>query len=57
MVYYNLDHELKTESSTTLYQMNIFISRVHANLYVTMSVGPSIRPSVRNHFSFLGVLS
>ena len=26
-------------------------SRVHAALYVTMSVGPS----VRNHFSFLGV--
>ena len=49
---------------------NLF-SRVHATLYVTMSVGPSvrrsvgpsigpsvrwsIRPSVGNHFSFLGV--
>ena len=35
-------------------------SRVHATLYVSMSVrpsvGPSVRPSVRNHFSFFGRL-
>ena len=33
----------------------LFFSRVHATLNVTMSVRRSVGRSVRNHFSFLGV--